>query len=63
MLWMLAKTVSGFALRGYRLIFWPMVIYGVLLWAVGLGGGYWVGFGGQVLGGPYGALGFWELPP
>ena len=53
------QTVSGFALRGYRVTFWPMVIYGVLLWAVGLGGGYWVGFGGQVLGGPYGALGFW----
>lgn len=32
------QCVSSFALRGYRVTFWPMVIYGVLLWGVGLFG-------------------------
>ncbi|MDO4936391.1 MAG: MATE family efflux transporter [Sutterellaceae bacterium] len=53
------QTVSGFALRGYRVTFAPMLIYGILLWAVGLGGGYWAGFHGEAIGGPYGAAGFW----
>lgn len=53
------QTVSGFALRGYRVTFAPMLIYGVLLWAVGLGGGYWAGFHGEAIGGPFGAAGFW----
>lgn len=53
------QTVSGFALRGYRVTFAPMLIYGILLWAVGLGGGYWAGFHGEAIGGPFGAAGFW----
>lgn len=53
------QTVSGFALRGYRVTFAPMMIYGVLLWAVGLGGGYWAGFHAESFGGPFGAAGFW----
>ena len=30
------QSVSSFALRGYRVTFAPMLIYGVLLWGVGL---------------------------
>lgn len=54
------QGVSGFALRGYKNTFWPMVIYGVSLWGVGLIGGYWIGFYDTPLGPPRGALGFWE---
>ena len=53
------QSVSNFALRGYRVTVLPMVLYGVLLWCVGLGGGYWRGFGAVDFGGPYGAAGFW----
>ncbi len=53
------QTTSCFALRGYRVTFLPMVIYGVLLWSVGLGGGCWLGFSAEIIGGPYGAHGFW----
>lgn len=53
------QTVGSFSLRGYRITFVPMLIYGILLWAVGLGGGYWAGFHAQQFGGPYGAAGFW----
>lgn len=53
------QTISSFAMRGYRVTFWPMMVYGVMLWAVGLGGGYWLGFSAQSVGGPFGAEGFW----
>lgn len=53
------QSVSSFALRGYRVTFVPMLIYGVLLWGVGLGLGYFFAFGGEWAGGPYGAYGFW----
>ena len=53
------QCVSGFALRGYRVTKLPMVIYGVLLWGCGLGGGYFLGFHGEIFGGPYGVYGFW----
>ena len=53
------QTISAFAMRGYRVTFWPMVIYGVMLWAVGLGGGYYLGFSADSFGGPFGAKGFW----
>ena len=53
------QTTSCFALRGYRVTFLPMVIYGVLLWSVGLGGGCWLGFSAEIIGGPFGAHGFW----
>jgi multidrug resistance protein, MATE family len=55
-----AQGVTGFALRGYKITFWPMVIYGVALWGLGLGGGYWIGLHATPLGPPRGALGFWE---
>ncbi len=54
------QGVCGFALRGYKNTFWPMVIYGVSLWGVGLFGGYWIGLYDTPLGPPRGALGFWE---
>lgn len=53
------QSVSGFALRGYRVTFMPMVIYGLFLFGVGLGGGCWLGFDATILGGPFGAAGFW----
>ena len=54
------QGVAGFALRGYKNTFWPMVIYGVSLWGVGLVGGYWIAFHETPLGRRRGALGFWE---
>jgi MATE family multidrug resistance protein len=53
------QAIGGFALRGYHVTFWPMVIYGVLLWAVGLGGGAWLAFETTPFGPPMGAAGFW----
>lgn len=53
------QAIGGFALRGYHVTFWPMVIYGVLLWAVGLGGGAWLAFQPTPFGPPMGAAGFW----
>ncbi|HYM48395.1 MAG TPA: MATE family efflux transporter [Burkholderiaceae bacterium] len=53
------QGVCGFALRGYKNTFWPMVIYGVSLWGVGLVGGYWIALTETPLGPPRGALGFW----
>ena len=54
------QGLCGFALRGYKNTFWPMVIYGVALWGIGLVGGYWIAFNVTPLGSPRGALGFWE---
>ncbi len=54
-----AQTVSNFALRGYRVTLAPMIIYGVMLWAVGLGVGSWLAFDGGPAGAPMGAVGFW----
>jgi MATE family multidrug resistance protein len=55
-----SQGVAGFVLRGYKSTFWPMVIYGVALWGIGLGGGYWVGLNATPFGPPRGPLGFWE---
>jgi len=55
-----AQGMGSFVLRGYRQTFWPMVIYGVTLWGLGLGGGAWVAFSTTPFGPPRGALGFWE---
>lgn len=55
------QGVSGFALRGYRVTFIPMVIYGFFLWGVGLFSGYYFAFSAEWLGGPYGASGFWAM--
>lgn len=54
------QGVAAFVLRGYKSTFWPMVIYGLALWGIGLGGGYWIGLNPSPLGPPRGPLGFWE---
>lgn len=54
------QGVAGFALRGYKNTFWPMIIYGASLWGVGLIGGYWIAFNTTPLGPARGAAGFWE---
>jgi len=55
-----AQGMGSFVLRGYRQTFWPMIIYGVMLWGLGLGGGTWIAFSSTPFGPPRGALGFWE---
>lgn len=55
------QCVSSFALRGYRVTFWPMIIYGVLLWGVGLFGGYYMAFIGEPFMAPQAAYGFWGM--
>lgn len=53
------QTIANFTMRGYRVTFLPMLVYAVILWGVGMGGGIYLGLFGQALGGPYGAEGFW----
>lgn len=53
------QSISAFAMRGYRVTFAPMIVFGSLLWGVGIGGGYYFGFHGEIFGGPFGAAGFW----
>lgn len=55
------QVTSAFILRGYRVAFWPMWIYAISLWGVGLGGGYLLGFNlsGNVPEILQGAQGFW----
>jgi MATE family multidrug resistance protein len=48
------QTVAAFVLRAWRVATVPLVIYAVLLWGVGLGGGFALAFGRGV-----GAPGFW----
>lgn len=55
------QCVSSFSLRGYRVTRIPMLIYGIMLWGVGLGLGYYFAFHGEWAGGPYGVHGFWGL--
>ena len=55
------QCVGANALRGYRVTMVPMVLYGILLWGVGLGGGYYMGFDGSLFNGPYGIHGFWMM--
>ena len=54
------QGVAGFALRGYKNTFWPMVIYGVALWGIGLVGGFWIGLHSTPFGPARGPAGFWE---
>ncbi len=54
------QGMSTFILRGYRQTFWPMIIYGIALWGLGLGGGAWIAFDSTPFGAPRGAPGFWE---
>ncbi len=55
------QVTSAFILRGYRVAFWPMWIYAISLWGVGLGGGYVLGFNltGNIPEPLQGAQGFW----
>jgi multidrug resistance protein, MATE family len=55
------QVSAAFILRAYRIAFWPMLIYAVSLWGVGLGGGYMLGFNvtGNVPLALQGASGFW----
>lgn len=56
------QCVSAFALRAYRVTFWPMVVYGVLLWGVGIIGGYYMAFNAKpFFSHPLQAYGFWGM--
>jgi MATE family multidrug resistance protein len=52
------QAVAVNALRGYKKSVVPMVIYGTLLWGLGLGGGILLGLTGT-FGPALGAPGFW----
>ncbi|HKB59937.1 MAG TPA: MATE family efflux transporter [Gallionellaceae bacterium] len=52
------QAVTVNALRGYKKSTVPMLVYGVLLWGPGLGGGVLLGLT-HTLGRPLGAAGFW----
>ncbi|HEX4584618.1 MAG TPA: MATE family efflux transporter [Burkholderiaceae bacterium] len=53
------QSVSVFVLRGYKVTFAPMLIYGVSLWGIGLGGGYWLAYRGLFSVPPLGSVGLW----
>lgn len=55
------QVTSAFILRGYRVAFWPMWIYAISLWGVGLGGGFILGFNitGNIPPSIQKAQGFW----
>ena len=55
------QVSAAFILRAYRIAFWPMLIYAISLWGVGLGGGYLLGFNvtGNIPLALQGASGFW----
>lgn len=55
------QCVASFVLRSYRVATLPTVIYAVMLWGIGLGGGYCLGFNvtGNVPVWLQGANGFW----
>jgi MATE family, multidrug efflux pump len=60
-----AQVVIVNALRGYKITFFPMLVYTIALWGIGLGGGYALGLervaAADALGlaTPMGAAGFW----
>ncbi|WP_296654712.1 MATE family efflux transporter [Paraburkholderia sp.] len=55
------QVTTAFALRAYKVVIVPTVIYAVALWGVGLGGGYALGFNviGTLPDWATGARGFW----
>jgi multidrug resistance protein, MATE family len=55
------QTVAAFVLRAWRVATWPMVVYAVCLWGVGLAGGYVLAFNllGNTPAALQGARGFW----
>lgn len=50
------QTVAGYALRGYKVTFVPMLIHVGCFWGVGLAGGWWLAFRAAS---PMGVAGFW----
>ncbi len=54
------QGITAFVLRAYKIAVVPTVIYAVVLWGLGLVGGYVVAFH-AVLGGPRGAAGLWLM--
>jgi len=53
------QGVAFQTLRGYKIALAPMLIYGVSLWGVGIGGGFWIAYSNTALGPAKGAIGFW----
>lgn len=53
------NCVGSFSMRGYRITFLPMVIYGVFLWGLGLGLGSILTFTDYLSPAPMGAAGYW----
>jgi MATE family multidrug resistance protein len=53
------QGVSVFVLRGYKVTVAPMLIYGVSLWGIGLGGGYWLAYRGLFSVPALGSVGLW----
>ena len=51
------NAVAAQAARGYKKVLVPMLGFGLALWVVGLGGGYWLAF--SPVAGERGAMGFW----
>jgi multidrug resistance protein, MATE family len=51
------QTVAGFALRGYKVTFLPLLIHLSCFWGLGLGVGYWLAFKAPI---PQGVAGFWQ---
>ncbi len=50
------QTICAFVLRCYRVTLLPLLIYGVMLWGIGLLGGYWLAYEGV------GSLGAMQKP-
>ena len=48
------QCTATFVLRAHRITTWPMIVYLVCLWGVGLAGGWWLAFARGL-----GAQGFW----
>ncbi len=53
------NCVGSFAMRGYRITVVPMILYGVLLWGLGLGLGTLFTFSSYLTPTPMGASGYW----
>jgi MATE family multidrug resistance protein len=53
------QGVAFQTLRGYKVATAPMLIYGVCLWGIGIGGGFWIAYSVTPFGAPMGAVGFW----
>ncbi len=51
------QALSVFVLRCYRVTLLPLAIYSVLLWGVGLAGGYWLAYEGMA-----GRIPAWQSP-